>query len=393
MLVVASLLLLGLIGYFVPRKKLKRYFLICAGLISLMFAFYDPPKADDLYRYYGLFDIVNGMSLKDYVNSRFKTTDWLYGYMLNDYMQNSKTFMVILFIISKTGIKALLPIFFSFLTYVPLINMICEVADDHNYRKQTLCTMFLVVLACVDVRMLTMLRNMSAYAWFAYLLYIDLVKQEKRFLCFIGYFVLCELHMACVVMFAIRLIMLITKKRLRYVIMTVMISAFAFTEQLAALVNVLLGRIEFFKRLAQRMIDYNIGRINYNSNGAIFFVGSLLVCLACYWLTRNYVENKKKYEMFGAMFVYEFAYTIGSIRQYDVLTRNCQLMVMLGVPFLMAVINGFYLKDGIMIVQIRKNKASTSVLLPAMVWALVAFSFLFYGLFSYIPLQAGLRIM
>ena len=393
MIVVAYLLVLGLIGYAVPRKQIKGYFILCSLLISFMFAFYNPPQTDDLYRYYGLFDIVKGMPLNEYIHSRFNTSDWLYNYLLNDYMQNSRTFMAILFVVSRIGIKEVLPILFALLTYIPLIKLICEVADDNEYSKQALCMMFVIILACVDVRFLTALRNMSAYAWFTYLLYVDLVKNRKRILCFVGYILLCELHMSCVVLLAIRLIILITNKRFRFLIMVGMISVFVFTEQLASLITTYFGGISFLSRLAKRMIDYNIGRTNYNFNGAIFFVGSLLVCLVCYLLARNRAEIKQKYELYGRMFIYVFAYTVGSIRQYDVLTRNCQLMVMLCIPFLMIIANDIHIQGGRVSISVGTNiESANNTLLFFLIVALVVFSFTFYGLFSYMPMQSGMRI-
>lgn len=392
MFVVTLLIFFGAFSFVIPQKDIKKYFIISSILISCLFFFYTPPETDDLYRYYNLFNIVKGLSAKELIHLQFNVSDWLYNYLLTDYLQNSRSFMVIMFILSRIGVKELLPVFFSLLTYIPLICVICDVGERNNYSKQAMCICFNILLACVDVRFLTALRNMSAYSCFVALLYWDLVRNKKKPLCFIGYLILCELHMSCVVLLGIRLVLLITKKRFRYIISLVMISLFVFTEQIASIIMSYLGSFPFMTRLAKRMLDYNIGRTNYNFNGAIFFVGSILVCLVCYLLIKNRESISKDYELYGCAFLYLLAYTIGSIKQYDVLTRNCQLIVMLLIPFMMTFANDIIIQGGVISIEQQENViGSNNEVIFALVVALVLFSYIFYGLFSYTPLQDGMR--
>ena len=360
----------------------------------MLLAFYVPPETDDLYRYYQLFDISKELSAKDFWSSQFGVTDELYNYLLNDYMKNSKVFMVILFILSRSGIKQLLPVTFALLAYIPIILVVCDIGKENNYSKQAMCICFNIILACVDVRFLTLLRNMSAYAMFSGLLYCDLIKNKNRIFCFIGYLLLCELHMSCVVLLGIRLILLITNKHFRFVIIATMISVFAFTRQLATILTTYFSGIPYLTRLAQRMLDYNIGRTNYNYHGAIFFVGSLFVCLVCYLLIKNRESVKKSLELYSRMYIYLFAYTIGSIAQYDILTRNCELVVILTLPYMMSIANDIHINRTAVYIHNNDNSsAAYNVGLACLLLALVVFSYTFYGAFSYIPLQQGLTIL
>lgn len=393
MFIVALLIVLGAFSFAVPQKDIKKYFIISSVFISCLFFFYTPPETDDLYRYYNLFDIIKELSAKELIHSQFNISDWLYNYLLTDYLQNSRSFMVIMFIISRIGVKELLPVFFALLTYIPLICIICDIGERNNYSNQAMCICFNILLACIDVRFLTALRNMSAYSCFVALLYLDLVRDTKKPLCFIGYLVLCELHMSCVVLLGIRLIMFITKKRFKHIIILAMISLFVFTEQIAYIIISYFGAFPFMSRLAKRMIDYNIGRTNYNFNGAIFFVGSILVCLICYLLIKNRESIYKYYELYGRAFLYLLAYTIGSIKQYDVLTRNCQLIAMMSIPFLMAFANDIRIKNGVITIDQQKDPTGlNNRYIFIFVVALIFFSYLFYGIFSYTPLQKGLRL-
>ena len=393
MIIVAFLFLIGTLGLFISRKNLKTYQVIACFLISSVYFFYTPPQADDLFRYYNLFDIVKGLSLSQLLRSQFTVSDWLYNYLLTDYMRNSKTFMAILFVLSRTGIKQLLPVFFSLLTYIPLVLVISDIGKTQRYSRESMCICFGVMLACIDLRFLSMLRNMAAYSVFVSLLYVDLVKEKKRFLCFIGYIVMCELHMSCVLLLAIRLVVMIANKRFQYIIILIMLSLFIFTEQIADIINAFFGNIGFLSRLAQRMIDYNIGRTSYNTHGAIFFVGSIFVCIIFYLLIKDRKRVKTRYQLYGKVYVYFCAYTAGSILQYDVLTRSCQLIAMMCLPYIMAFANDITINCySITVSEGENRRICDNQVLFILLLFLIAFSYAFYGMFSYVPLQRGLRL-
>lgn len=394
MIIVAFLFLIGTLGLFISRKNLKTYQVIACFLISSVYFFYTPPQADDLFRYYNLFDIVKGLSLSQLLRSQFTVSDWLYNYLLTDYMRNSKTFMAILFVLSRTGIKQLLPVFFSLLTYIPLVLVISDIGKTQRYSRESMCICFGVMLACIDLRFLSALRNMAAYSVFVSLLYVDLVKEKKRFLCFVGYILMCELHMSCVLLLGIRFVVMITNKRFQYVIVAIMLSLFIFTKQIADIINTFFGSIGFLSRLAQRMVDYNIGRTNYNVNGALFFMGSILVCIVFYMLTKDKRKVKANYQLYGKVYVFFCAYTVGSILQYDVLTRSCQLIAMMCLPYIMAFADDITINCySITVSEGENRKIWGNQMLFILLLLLIVFSYAFYGAFSYVPLQKGLRLL
>ena len=381
------LLFLGVLSFYIPRKNLKSYFKLSAVILSSLFFFYEPPISDDLYRYYGLFDIIKKLSLKELIQRQFNSSDWLYDYLINDYLSNSKTFMAGMFILSRIGIKQLLPFVFTLLTYIPLFMLIIEVGEDTKASKIAMCIAFVLVLACVDYRLVSIIRNISAYAMFSKVLYDDLVRKKNRIICFVFYLILCELHMACIVLLGIRLVILLTNKRCKYIMIAMFVSLFALTEQIIWVLRNYFSNFGFLLRLAQRIGNYNIGRTSYNIHGALFFVGSIIVTLIIY---ANYkrAEGSAPLEEYRMCYLYITAYTIGSIKQYDVLTRNTKLLVMLVIPFAVYLITKTIRIRGVKLIFMGNGGgiSTTSLIHFLSIELLIIVSFVFYTLFSYIPM-------
>lgn len=389
MLICGVLAILGLFSFFIPKSYIKAYFVISAFLLSSFFFFYVPPKADDLSRYYDLFDAMKKMSLSEVLNREIVTSDWLTKYLFNDYLSNSKAFMVIVFLLSRTGIKELLPFTFSLLTYIPIFLTLVKVGEDNKLSKSSICMVYIIMLACIDFRMVSMLRQLSAYSLFVYVLYDDLIRNKNKVLCFILYLVICQLHMSCVILLGIRLILNI--KHLKPVFVLVFASMFALSKLIIYILNTFFYQIPFMLRLAQRISNYNLGRTNYNYNGAVFFWGCIFVVITIYVYIRQKSYLIRKNVLFGDFLVYVLAFTIGSIRQYDVLIRNTKLLIMLMIPFF-AIFLSKYVKIGNGGIRIKESGTqeectyvNTSVFCLSLILTLI--SFLFYTLFSYAPMQ------
>ena len=388
MTVLLLLLFLGGISFFIPQKRIKIYFVFSAIAISLMFLFYEPSPLDDLHRYYDLFDTVKHLSLSEYIDGNYGTQDWLINHMLNDYRQNSFLFMHIMFVISRTGIKELMPVFFSLITYIPLFMLVYDVCKDNKYSKTTMCFCFILILAGIDFRFASCLRNLSSYSIFAYTLYLDTVKKTKWYWCIIGYVAACGIHMACLPLIMLRLVAIIISGRLKWPVAACLLFTRRLALLFASLANTFLGGNSFISSFANKIENYFLGRTEYNNNGAIFFCAAILVLVIIYIAVKKDRSIPKEYKKYDAVYLYSAALTIGCIGQYDILLRNCQLLVMLSIPFVSHFINSrlIFAVDDIKFVS-PQRKLCRDMLVCCCFVGLVLASFLFYTLFSYIPID------
>lgn len=391
MIIGMALAFFGLIGFLIPREHLKKYYLLVAFILSTSLVFYNPPETDDLYRYYNMFDIIKDLSFKDLLNGQFGVTDWYYNYMLSDYMQSSRTFMVILFVIAKLGIKQLLPMLFCMLSYVPIVILIDKLGKREELSRLALNFAYITMLFCFDFRFATLLRNPSSYALFALLLYIDLVENRNKWFCFIGYILLCGLHMASVVLVFIRILIGVFRSRFRKTICIVLLFMNTLLQLIIMVLSTFGGGFTYITRLIKRINDYYYGRTAYNINGAMFFVGSIIVTLIVFAFVATHVEQSEEDEKFSLCYLYLTFFTIGSIKQYDILVRNTKLIVLLCIPSILYFFNNFVrsYRNHLYIMPTKNGKVVTSFVTFVSIMCLIITSILFYTLFSYMPMQAG----
>lgn len=388
MIVLFVLLVVGGLSFLCPYKYIKLFFVFSGLIISGIFLFYTPPVTDDLYRYYQLFDTVEHLSFNEYLSGAYGTDDWLINYMLNDYKSNAFVFSAILFGVSRIGIREIMPFLFAMLTYIPLFMLVYEICDDRKCTKGTMCLCFLMILTGIDVRFVSCLRNLSAYSIFAYTLYKDTVKKDNRIKCLLLYVVSCGLHLSCLPLILFRLLSIVINGRLKWVIVAILL----FTKRLASLMVYLLG--EFFSgnsyimRLSEKIELYFIGRTNYNTNGAIFFIGTLVVVVLVYYAAKKDKIISTQYIKYGCVYQYIAAFTIGCVSQYDVLMRNCGLMIMLTIPFAAAFFRDrFYLTTNDCRFCLKQHKMQRDIVVAGGFFALLLMSIVFYTLFSYIPMD------
>ncbi len=394
MLVFLILLTIGTVSFAIPRRYMKGYFILSAVVISALFFFYIPPESDDLFRYYSLFDLVEHINFSEYFHGKYGTDNWLWNYMLNDYKANAGTFSFLLFFVSRTGIKQLLTFTCSMLTYLPLFMLVWEICSKEKKSKSTLCMCFIIILACIDFRFVSCLRNLSAYALFTYVLYQDLVMKKKTLWCFIVYFILCRLHMACVVMLAMRVVVLLFNNRFRWIIVGVLTLTQSLSGLMVFILNTFFFQVPLLQKLSEKIKVYFILRTGYNVKGSLFFIGSIGMVILLYLFVKKSGIISEKYKKYETIFLYMTAFTVGSIGQYDVLMRNCELIVMMGLPFIAIWFNEkLVVQDrSIKLVSLNRAEEIQSVIAMLACVGLIALSVIFYTLFSYLPMDSGFFI-
>lgn len=394
MLIGLSILFFTSFGFLLSSKNQKKYYLAIAIAFALLFALYNPPITDDLYRYYNMFDIIKDKSISDCIHLNFDISDWYLDYAIKDMMQNTRVFMLIMLILSRTGIKQLLPIFCCLCTYIPLICLVDKIGKKGEYNNIATNIGYVIIFCTVDYRFISCLRNLMAYAIFCLILYLDFHEDNKikRAIYFFIYFILCELHMSCAVLLVLRITVLIFNDRFKMLISSALLLLNVAINIIIGLMETYLSFIPYVARLAKRASDYYLGRTNYNFNGAIFFVTCIfaVIFVILFGESRNKDNEEQAINAGGGLqktyAMYIICFTLGSITQYDVLVRNTSLISMLSIPFIMLFYNNCVRREG---TRTHLKTAKNRVLVFTASMILVYGSLLFYTLFSYMPMQNG----
>ena len=168
---------------------------------------------------------------------------------------------------------------------------------------------------------------------------------------------------------------------------TQMLSSF-----LSYFINSTFSSVSLFLRLAEKIEDYFVKRTNYNVKGSLFFIGSIFVVLLIYLSTKKLLKQmNNKHEKYETFFLYMVAFTVGCMGQYDVLMRNCELVVMLGLPYIAKCLSKMLIvrSGSIRLVSYNGKGELQSVITMVAFVGLIVLSFMFYTLFSYLPMDQG----
>lgn len=386
MVIILLLFTLGVTSFFVPQKYMKWYFVLSGIVLSSLLFFYVPPVEDDLSRYYQMFDVAKKLSIGEYFGADYGTDDWLMNHMFNDYAKSTPVFFVMLFLISRAPIREMLPVVFSLITYIPLFMLVYEVSADNKYSKRTMCFCFIMILTCIDFRFVSCLRNLSAYSIFAYTLYKDTMRKSKPISCLIGYLIACGIHLSCVPLLFLRLIAILISGKLKWAVVTFLLLVKKLSQLIAPIFGNLFGNITLVAKLIEKIEIYFVDRTNYNVHGALFFCGAIMAVLLVYFASRSDKIALKTYKSYDTAFLYIAAFTVGCVGQYDILTRNTKLLVMLIIPFASGYVDGIVNENAVKIPFSQRRICRDKVVLGGLI-LLVTVSFLFYSLYSYLPIS------
>ena len=268
--------------------------------------------------------------------------------------------------------------------------LIWEVCEDEQCPKEVFSVCFIVVLACVDVRLVSCLRNLSAFAMFIYVLYKDLVKGANTWFCFVAYMLLCMLHMACVILLVMRTIVFLKNTYLKRLVVAALIFTQALSALVAEVLTTVLKNVPYAIRLAQKIEDYFIKRVNYNIKGSLFFIGAILAAIFIYIIVNKRKILPSKYSRYEQFFALASAFSVGCLGQYDMLMRNSALIVMLILPFVAVLLNEqlvFRNRTVKLKSSSRREEIGNVASITALI-GLIVMSAMFYTLFSYLPMDS-----
>lgn len=392
MIVASALILVSVMGCCLNKNRGIFYFFATA-LLSSLYLFYNPESGYDLHRYYDIMEIVSRNTFSDLFGLKIIVDDWYYNYAIKDFANNSQVFMLVVFICSRVAFREILPFVFSFLTYTLLFLFIKKIGKKEGLSHSSIAILTIVILACIDFRFISMLRNISAYAIFVYFTYIDLVEKKKRPLCFVMYIIACMIHSSCVVLLGIRVLVFLSKKYMTKYIAALLVMISGFLNLIIYILRTFFPGIEYLQRIATKISDYYIRRTNYNYKGAMFFIICIVICCLIYLFVHRKKIVSNEYNLYDEFSIYVTAFTVGSIYQYDILLRNCELLVMIHIVYIALFLKEYVRIDGLKI-RVINEKANwiSSRMVLFLVSMLVSMSFMFYFLFSYIPMDSGFSL-
>ena len=334
MIVITTLMIFGCMGLFIPKMNLKRYMLFSSVCIASLYFFFIPPVYYDLSRHYELLHIISKLDLRTVIFG----TEELSNQLLKEYMDNSRVYLIYAYIISQFRIDALLPVLTGVIIYSAVSRIIImsteDIEGDIEDWKIAFCFFFLLMLT--DFRTISGIRNILAYALFAYVLYYDLVRNAGKLKCFLAYFLIANVHPSIYILIVFRLLTSISNIVPKWIIMVAVFLSHSFMDVIIQLLTRMAN-----VSLAQSILDkFNFYVVKGGTHyvfirAAVHFILIVVQFAVFLYVKRNHYLQKK-FIHYGDFYFFLILFALGAIRQYDIFVRSHMLICFTIAPFLLS---------------------------------------------------------
>ncbi len=391
MIIFTTLMVFGIIGFMIPKKYLWRYMLFSAICIPSLYFFYTPFSSWDLARHYR---VLRALRLLDFRSVVFGTVDTA-NTLVETYVEGSRLYLIYAYLISLCNVDGLLPALTGMIIYTVIFKIIImsaeDVGGDIEDWKISFCYFF--ILAALDFRTISGIRNMLAYALFAYVVYIDLVRNGNKIVCFFLYFLFANIHSSIYILILLRLIMMFKKMTPKLVILALVFLIYSFLD----VAQNFLARYSNFP-LVMSIID----RIKtYSDGGGTQLTSTFLIIrtvhlvqtiiyLLLYLYVKNNIPQSERFKDYGFFYLMIIVFALGAFRQYDIFVRSNMLMYFLVFPFML-----YFFKYVVCETPFELNLLGNSITgikeigVYAMIYVVIIFSLIIYMAGYYPPMDVG----
>ena len=338
------------------------YIFIVTILLSILGSFFNPIAAyrngdyTDLVRFFQTLDAIKGASFNNNI-------------IIYQEYDNTLAMKILLYIISQTGIKQLLPFISSFIFYGSFGIFIAKISERYNVPSKTMGLAFFSFICLFNFKMvISNIRCPIGDAIFMLTLYYDFFTSSKKKWCIIGYLIVCAIHPLFILFTLLRLILnlsnRVTSKLLYIFILSYSLFINYALEFMGKLTN-----IELFNYLSMKMDYYiNFGNIKYNEP-IVYFTGAVQIIVLIYFLkiAKKYISKASQENTFYHITVAFAILAVGSSWNFVTFQRCTWILIFFIIYWFI------YLKS----IKVQKSKFSVAIY-DIVMFALIAFSLISY---------------
>jgi len=389
MIVWCSVIFWGCLGFAVPRKYMRMYMtLVSIGLSSLYF-FYQPPAVYDLYRHYETLHILRRYDLWTVMSGAINK----YYESVETFQQGAPLYLLYAYLISLLQVDQLLAVITAIITYLSVAGIVLMAVDDLDEDiadwKISFCFLFLLVM--LDFRGISGLRNTTAYALFAYVLYKDLVRNASKPLCLIAYLAIANIHNSTLVLIIIRLMIELNRYIPKIVLMIIAFAAFSSVNLIYPVLLRYAG-IPMVQSLIDKLNAYGFGGGSHYIvfRAAVRFIQIFFCLLLCLYCKRS-IPQTEKFQKYGDVILLFVMYAFGSIRQYDIFVRSMIFLYFAILPFVLLFLQYVVAETPFeLMIPDSSVVGFSEVVLYLMIYGAMALSLYMYYSGYYRPMDAGI---
>ncbi len=368
---------------------MRMYMILAAIGLSSLYFFYQPPVNYDLYRHYETLHSLRRYDLWAVMSGAINK----YNESIKSYQQGAPVYLLYAYLISKLQVDQLLAVITAIITYIPVSSIILMAVDDLDEDiadwKLSFCFFFLLVM--LDFRGISGMRNTTAYALFAYVLYKDLVRNASKPLCFIAYLAIANFHNSTLILIIIRLMIELNRFIPKLVLMIIALAAFSSVNLILPVLLRYAG-IPMVQSLIVKLNAYGFGGgskyLVFRAAVRFFqIVFCLLLCLYC----KRRIPQTKRFQKYGDIILLFVMYAFGAISQYDIFARSMMFLYFAILPFLLLFLKYIVAETPFeLMIPASSMVGFTEVALYFMIYGAMALSLYMYYDGYYGPMDPGM---
>lgn len=335
-----------ILSCFCSKRYIKAYFVFAAFALSVLYILARPSPDDDYYRGIAFLRTLRDISWLDILTMQEKN----YGYSVtNLYIPRYPVFCIYSKIMSYFP-EHLYVVPVCFVIYLlPLRYMRNEMKRDNRGAYIFAYSFYLL---CINYVSISAIRNVFVATMFCYLLYIELVEQKNRILCWIGYGLLCLIHAYGFILLSIRMLVAISNKYTKYLISAAALLAYGIVVNRAGLITQFLQRMggSGIAALLNAAVTRGAQYATYTSDdrwklkmASLFFYIVYSLFIVSYYRKSVSIKEKdaRPYRRLLEYFAYLLLFTLSAYSQIDTFARGDMFLTPLTGIFVMKFLDEF----------------------------------------------------
>lgn len=297
----------------VSKKDSRKIMVAFVFIIALISFFIKPTYKMDLYRHYETLDLFRQGGWTSVINHRYFTS--------------LPIFSIYFYIVSRLSNNGFLPMITIFIEYILVFFMILKCSKKFDTTKTSILYASIFFISTFNYfGAVSGIRNMLAFSIFAYFLYIDLVENKKKLICFSIYIILCMFHTSVIILLVFRIVLFVRNK----IFITIIGVGLFMSSLYMPIVLKVLNKFQNFEimKLFSLQIEsymyqsYKEPISHIHSTIILSFIILIFICFAT--KTRNKYKELEKINIFTSLII---CLTVGSYNNFNMYSRFVSFLI------------------------------------------------------------------
>lgn len=311
------------------KQDLKIYFIFTTLVLATLAFFYVPNHEADLTLAYEHLNAIREYGWKYILETQKWTT----------YFNGLPTLQIYFYLISLLQLNNFLPCITVIIIYGLTLHRVYTISKVNNLSNNDAFKIGIFILLFFDFHgLVSGIRNLLAFSIFSYFLYIDLIENKNKILCWFMYLISFGIHSSCSILIIIRLLLYIKLETVKVILIVLMIQLGNIIELLSEVLNKYSGNFIIsiiymkFKSYTEGGNEDNM-RIPYYYqliiNNRVILCISMIILILILWYKNNSIRKNSLILVYFYICIFLLGIYLTPKVSYHVFVRYSNMLILL----------------------------------------------------------------